>query len=113
MGKLGEKDGFIFKIQSLSDNGANKAIRNWVNSVQIEKHITFYCARLSYACQLLINGANLKTVADAMGHSSTRSTLKYLNHVQRLQDEAIDKLPSLNVDLITIALYDKKPSLLK
>ncbi len=102
LGKLGEKDDFIFKIQSLSDNGANKAIRYWVNRAQIEKHITFYCARHTFACQLLINGANLKTVADAMGHSSTRSTLKYLNHVQRLQDEAIDKLPSLNVDLITL-----------
>lgn len=95
LGKPGEKDSFIFNIQSLSDNGANKAIRYWVNRAQIEKHITFYCARHTFACQLLINGANLKTVADAMGHSSTRSTLKYLNHVQQLQDEAIDKLPSI------------------
>ncbi|KAB5490839.1 MULTISPECIES: tyrosine-type recombinase/integrase [Flagellimonas] len=44
-------------------------------------HIPFYCARHTFAHQLLINGANLKTVADAMGHSSIRSTLKYLNHL--------------------------------
>tara|TARA_E500000318_G_scaffold16182_1_gene16487 strand:+ start:189 stop:1250 length:1062 start_codon:yes stop_codon:yes gene_type:complete len=98
LGKPKNKDDYIFDLQSLSDNGANKAIRNWVKRAKIDKHITFYCARHTFACQLLINGANLKTVADAMGHSSTRSTLKYLNHVQRLQDEAIDKLPCLNID---------------
>lgn len=97
LGKPENKNDYIFDLQSLSDNGANKAIRNWVKRAKIDKHITFYCARHTFACQLLISGANLKTVADAMGHSSTRSTLKYLNHVQRLQDEAIDKLPELQI----------------
>lgn len=97
LGKPECKDNYIFELLSLSDNGANKTIRNWVKRAKIDKHITFYCARHTFACQLLINGANLKTVADAMGHSSTRSTLKYLNHVQRLQDEAIDKLPMLDL----------------
>ncbi|KAB7529016.1 tyrosine-type recombinase/integrase [Flagellimonas olearia] len=97
LGKPKDNEDFIFNIQSLSDNGANKAIRYWVKRAKIDKHITFYCARHTFACQLLINGANLKTVADAMGHSSTKSTLKYLNHIQRLQDEAIDKLPTLQI----------------
>ncbi len=44
-----------------------------------------------------MNGANLKTVADAMGHSSTKSTLKYLNIINKLQDEAIDNLPSITI----------------
>jgi integrase len=96
LGDPGEKDDFIFKLQKLTDSGANKAIRNWVKRAKINKYITFYCARHTFACQLLSNGANLKTVADAMGHSSTRSTLKYLNHVQKLQDEAIDNLPVLS-----------------
>jgi integrase len=97
IGEPGHREEYIFDLQFLSDNGANKAIRHWVKRAKIDKHITFYCARHTFACQLLINGANLKTVADAMGHSSTRSTLKYLNHVQRLQDEAIDKLPVLEI----------------
>lgn len=97
IGEPGYREEYIFDLQLLSDNGANKAIRHWVKRAKIDKHITFYCARHTFACQLLINGANLKTVADAMGHSSTRSTLKYLNHVQRLQDEAIDKLPLLKI----------------
>jgi len=86
---------YIFKLQSISDNAVNKDLKNWVKRAKIIKHITFYCARHTFACLLLLNGANLKTVADAMGHSSTKSTLKYLNYVQKLQDEAIDNLPAL------------------
>lgn len=97
LGKPKKNEAFIFDVQNLSDNGANKAIRYWVKRAKINKHITFYCARHTFACQLLISGANLKTVADAMGHASTKSTLKYLNHVQRLQDEAIESLPILKL----------------
>ncbi len=97
LGKRGNNDDFIFDIQSISDTAINKNIQNWTNRAKINKHITFYCARHTFACLLLINGANLKTVADAMGHSSTKSTLKYLNYIQKLQDEAIDNLPSINL----------------
>ncbi len=97
LGRPQKSEDFIFGVQNLSDNGSNKAIRYWVKRAKINKHITFYCARHTFACQLLSNGANLKTVADAMGHSSTKSTLKYLNYVQRLQDEAIDNLPVLKI----------------
>ncbi|RUA11739.1 MAG: hypothetical protein DSY83_16240 [Flavobacteriia bacterium] len=39
LGKPGIKDDFIFNIQSLSDNGANKAIRYWVNRAEIDDTI--------------------------------------------------------------------------
>ena len=44
-----------------------------------------------------MNGANLKSVADAMGHSTTKNTLKYLNHVERLKDEATSNLPDIEI----------------
>lgn len=88
---------YIFKLQSISDNAVNKNIKNWVKRAKIDKHITFYCGRHTFACLLLLNGANLKTVADAMGHSSTKSTLKYLNYVHKLQDEVIDNLPIIEL----------------
>lgn len=98
---IGEKDindNYIFDLQSISDNAVNKNIKNWVKRAEVDKHITFYCARHTFACLLLMNGANLKTVADAMGHSSTKSTLKYLNYVQKLQDKAIDNIPSIEFE---------------
>jgi len=79
----------------LSTNAINKCIKNWVNRAKIEKHITFYCARHTFATQLLQYGANLKTVSDALGHTTTRSTIKYLNYIDNLKDEAIDNLPDI------------------
>jgi len=101
---IGEKQAksvHIFNLKnekgvSLSTNAINKCIKNWVDRADIEKHITFYCARHTFATQLLQYGANLKTVADAMGHTSTKSTIKYLNYIENLKDEAIDNLPDIN-----------------
>jgi len=95
IGERKYKDDYIFDVQSISVEGVNKNVLYWTQRANLNKHITFYCARHTFACLLLMNGANLKTVADAMGHRSTKSTLKYLNYVQKLQDEAIDNLPSL------------------
>lgn len=78
-----------------SETTLNKTLKKWVSSAGIEKHITFYCARHSYAVLLLSNGVNLKTVADLMGHSDTKHTLKYLNYVNDLKDSAIESLPEL------------------
>jgi len=78
-----------------STNAINKCIKNWVKRAKIEKHITFYCARHTFATQLLQFGANLKTVSDALGHTTTRSTIKYLNYIDNLKDKAIDNLPDI------------------
>lgn len=79
----------------ISTNGINKCLKNWVGRAKIDKHITFYCARHTFATQLLQYGANLKTVADAMGHANTRNTIKYLNYIDNLKDDAINALPDL------------------
>lgn len=95
LGERGSRNSYIFNLQNLSQTSVNKDIRYWVQRAKIDKHITFYCGRHTFACLLLMAGANLKTVADAMGHTSTKSTLKYLNYVQKLQDDAIDRLPEI------------------
>jgi len=97
LGERKNSNDYIFGLYSISDNAINKNIQNWAQRAQLDKHLTFYCARHTFACLLLMNGANLKTVADAMGHRSTKSTLKYLNYVQKLQDEAIDNLPTIDI----------------
>ncbi|MCR8667410.1 tyrosine-type recombinase/integrase [Aestuariibaculum sp. M13] len=83
------------KGNSISDNGVNKCLKNWVQRAKIDKHITFYCARHTFATQLLLYGANLKTVADALGHADTRNTIKYLNYIDSLKDDAVDNLPEI------------------
>lgn len=95
LGNPQDRDTLVFDLQNISDTAVNKNLKNWLKRAKIDKHITFYCARHTFACLLLENGTNLKTVADFMGHSSTKSTLKYLNHVQHLQNKAIENLPSI------------------
>ncbi len=100
--KRGKKSDPVFSIKNengkpISDNGVNKCLKNWVKRAKIDKHITFYCARHTYATQLLLYGANLKTVADALGHSSTQPTLKYLYYIDSLKDTAVDNLPELDI----------------
>ncbi|GAA4289516.1 site-specific integrase [Aestuariibaculum suncheonense] len=101
LGKNGKNDDSVFNLLNedgnpISDNGINKCLKNWVERAEIDKHITFYCARHTFATQLLLHGANLKTVADALGHANTRNTIKYLNYIDGLKDSAVDNLPELN-----------------
>ncbi len=78
-----------------SDVAISKSIKRWVKNAGIEKNISFYCGRHTFATQLLLNGANLKTVADCLGHSSTKHTIKYLNYVDELKSDAISNLPNI------------------
>lgn len=100
LGEIKKPEDYVFNLLNekgalISDNGINKCLKNWVLRAEIDKHITFYCARHTFATQLLQYGANLKTVADALGHSNTRNTIKYLNYIDNLKDDAIDNLPDL------------------
>lgn len=102
LGERGGKEETVFNMNNemgtpISDNGINKCLKNWVARAKIDKHITFYCARHTFATQLLLYGANLKTVADAVGHSNTQHTIKYLNYIDSLGDDAVDKLPELDL----------------
>ena len=95
LGKRGNSKEYIFHLPSTTAIAKN--LKNWMKKTKIDKHISFYCGRHSFACMLLMKGANLKTVADLLGHTTTQHTLKYLNYVDPLKDEAINKLPNLDI----------------
>lgn len=88
----------IFDLPSV--NGTNKNIKSWVKKAKIDKHITFYCGRHTFAVNSLVHGkkANLKTVADSLGHTSTQHTVKYLNHVDKMKDKSILSIPSIGIE---------------
>ena len=83
----------LFKLKS--DTAVNKVLKNAVTQAKIEKSISFYCGRHSFAVNLLKNGANLKTVADCLGHTTTKHTLKYLNYVDELKEKAVNAIPEI------------------
>lgn len=74
-----------------------KALRHWVARAGIDKHVTWHCARHSFATNILANGANIKTVASLLGHSDLRHTEKYTRAVDSLKAAAIDSLPELKL----------------
>lgn len=94
LGDRGDSDSFIFPLQKISHVAYNKNLRNWAKRAKIDKHLSSYVGRHTYSVLLLMNGANIKSVADALGHSGLKNVTKYLNHVDRLKDEAINNLPS-------------------
>lgn len=74
-----------------------KALKRWVKRAGINKHISWHCARHSFAVNILNNGANIKTVASLLGHSGLKHTEKYTRAVDSLKQEAINSLPELKL----------------
>ncbi len=88
----GKREELIFPLPS--HTMCLKALRHWVKRAGIEKHITWHCARHSFAVNILNNGANIKTVASLLGHSGLKHTEKYTRAIDSLKQEAIDSLPT-------------------
>ena len=75
-----------------------KSVNRWVKAAGINKHISWHCARHSFAVNVLNNGANIKTVASLLGHSGLQHTQKYTRAIDSLKQEAIASLPALDID---------------
>lgn len=74
-----------------------KALKRWVRRADINKHISWHCARHSFAVNILNNGANIKTVASLLGHSGLKHTEKYTRAIDSLKQDAINSLPELKL----------------
>ena len=94
--KEGEtKESLVFNLPSYE--GCCKSVKRWVERAGIDKHISWHCARHSFAMNILNNGANIKTVASLLGHSGLKHTEKYTRAVDKLKEDAINSLPALNL----------------
>lgn len=91
----GNRDEVIFPLPTYE--ACLKAVGRWVKRAGIDKHITWHCARHSFAVNILNNGANIKTVASLLGHSGLKHTEKYTRAIDSLKQEAINSLPELDL----------------
>lgn len=89
------KDSLIFTLPSY--DMCRKSLGRWVKRAGIDKHISWHCARHSFAVNILNNGANIKTVASLLGHSGLKHTEKYTRAVDSLKADAINSLPELKL----------------
>ncbi len=93
IGEPQRPDNFVFELPT--SNGTNKALQAWVRRAGIEKHITWHCARHSFAVNLLTSDErpDIKTVSSTLGHSSLKHTEKYTRVVDELKKKAVNALP--------------------
>ena len=95
LGEKPEKDNCIFQLPS--HTMCLKALKRWTVRAGIDKHITWHCARHSFAVNILNNGANIKTVASLLGHRGLKHTEKYTRAVDKLKVDAINSLPQFTL----------------
>lgn len=58
----------------------------------IEKHITFHCARHTYATLQLSLGTDIYTVSKLLGHKNLRTTEVYAKIIDEKKQEAASKI---------------------
>jgi integrase/recombinase XerD len=93
IGEPGEPKTLVFELPT--SEGSNKTLGAWVKRTGIEKHITWHCARHSFAVNLLTSPQrpDIKTVSSTLGHTSLKHTEKYTRVVDELKKKAVNALP--------------------
>ncbi len=69
-----------------------KALRHWTKRAGIEKHITWHCARHSFATNILTNGASVVDVATLLGHSGLTYAMRYAKSTDQRKKAAVNGL---------------------
>lgn len=94
MGERGEDDRLVFP-----DLGAVQSARikvaAWVKAAGIRKHITFHCARHSFAVMMLELGTDLYTLSKLMGHRSIETTQIYAKILDKTKQAAVARIPEI------------------
>lgn len=89
------RDQKVFNLPTA--DGCNQDLRDWVRRAGIDKHITWHCARHTFATNLVHAGADIETVKELMGHSSTKETEIYFHTFNTDKKRALAALPKLDL----------------
>lgn len=83
--------GLLFENPVMEDSQTNKYLKAIMEIAGINKHITFHCARHSFAIVSLLLGVKIEVVSDILGHSELTTTQRYARVVDRLREQEMDK----------------------
>ena len=70
-------------------------MKNLLKAAGITRHITFHCARHTFAVTLLAQGVDLYTVSKLLGHTSIATTQVYAKVIDASKRAAVDAFPSV------------------
>ena len=85
--------GSVFRLPDQAT--VNETVRNWVKRARIHKHISFHCARHTYATLLLTSGVDIYTVSKLMGHKDVGVTQIYAKIIDQKKVDAVNAIPQL------------------
>jgi len=91
LGERGKLDDKVFEGLHYSAWN-NLKLREWVMKAGITKHITFHCARHTYATLQITLGTDIYTVSKLLGHRHLKTTEVYAKVIDHKKQEAAQKI---------------------
>lgn len=94
MGERPEEDDLIFG-RFMHPVMARNEIRAWIKAAGINKHITFHCARHTFAVLMLDLGVDIYTLSKLLGHRCLETTEVYAKILDKNKQAAVSKIPNI------------------
>lgn len=85
----------LFILPKNGNANDNKGFRQWFKDAQIDKYVTFHCARHSLATLMLSAGEPLAVVSKQLGHTKIATTEIYAKIVDEAQAKAAHNFAKL------------------
>lgn len=83
----------IFRLKN--PTCVERHLKHWVDAAKIEKHITFHCARHTFAVMMLDLGTDIYTVSKLLGHRNLVTTQIYAKVLDKNKQAAIERIPTI------------------
>lgn len=94
MGPKGREDDRVFGGLP-SEASICKILSKWCSDAGINKHITFHCARHTFAVMMLDLGTDIYTVSKLLGHRELSTTQIYAKVLDKAKQEAVGRIPKI------------------
>ncbi|MCQ2219785.1 MAG: site-specific integrase [Prevotella sp.] len=91
---LPEKKGdLVFNLKSDMQN--KRYMDAWLKDAGITKHITFHCARHTFACLLITYDTDIYTTSKLLGHANVATTAIYAHLLDSKKESAVNRIPEV------------------
>lgn len=93
LGTRGDDNDTIFHLKDTAT--IEEKIKRWCEKAGILKHITFHCARHTFAVMMLDLGVDIYTVSKLLGHKELTTTQIYAKVLDKNKQKAVSLIPTI------------------